>query len=61
MFFTDRGPGYWLVLSAATSGAGKLKDIEANSINTGGDRCVERKLLRMCQNVVHFFKPSLTE
>ncbi|HEV8507883.1 MAG TPA: hypothetical protein VGQ53_20905, partial [Chitinophagaceae bacterium] len=50
--FTDRGPGYWLVLSETRSDQ-IAKDVKAYRIHATGNRSVKGKLLCMCQNIVH--------
>jgi hypothetical protein len=57
--FTDRGPGYWLVLSEPRSGK-IAKEIKAYGIHTRSNRCMKRKLLCMCQNIIHALLSSKT-
>ena len=50
--FTDRGPGYWLVLSGSRS-CKVAKEIKAYRIHTRSNGSMEGELLCMCQNVNH--------
>ena len=50
--FTDRDHGEGLVLSETRSDQ-IAKDIKAYRIYTTGNRCMECKLLCMCQNIIH--------